>query len=59
MKWGIIFLSVVLVAGTLIDLYFSLVVRTYYLSILYYPDILEELDRLKVTSQKTTITPKV
>ncbi len=59
MKWGIIFLSVVLVAGTLIDLYFSLVVRTYYLSILYYPDILEELDRLKVTTQKTTITPKV
>jgi len=59
MKWGIIFLSVVLVAGTLIDLYFSLVVRTYYLSILYYPDILEELDRLKVTSQKTMITPKV
>ena len=59
MKWGIIFLSVVLVAGTLIDLYFSLVVRTYYLSILYYPDILEELDRLKITSQKTMITPKV
>ncbi len=59
MKWGIIFLSVVLVAGTLIDLYFSLVVRTYYLSILYYPDILEELDRLKVTSKKTMITPKV
>ncbi len=59
MKWGIIFLSVVLVAGTLIDLYFSLVVRTYYLSILYYPDILEELDRLKVASKKTMITPKV
>lgn len=39
MKWVIIMLAVILVIGTMFDLYFSLVVRTFYLTKLYYPDI--------------------
>jgi len=40
MKWGIIMLALILIAGTMLDLYFSLAVRTFYLTLLHYPDIL-------------------
>ena len=39
MKWGIILLAVILIVGTILDLYFSLAVRTFYLTMLHYPDI--------------------
>ncbi len=38
MKWAIIFLALILIFGTMIDLYLSLVVRTYYLVQFYYPN---------------------
>ena len=38
MKWTVILLAIVLVVGTLFDLYFSLAVRTFYLNLMYYPD---------------------
>ena len=41
MKWGIILLAVILILGTMIDLYFSLAVRTFYLTMLYYPEIMD------------------
>jgi hypothetical protein len=31
MKWGIIFMAVILIMGTMFDLYFSLAIRTHYL----------------------------
>ena len=40
MKWGIILLALILIVGTMIDLYFSLAVRTFYLTMLHYPDII-------------------
>ena len=40
MKWGIILLAIILIAGTMLDLYFSLAVRTFYLTLLHYPDII-------------------
>ena len=52
MKWGIIMVSVILIAGTLIDLYFSLVVRTYYLQLVYYPDIAEEIERMQQVARR-------
>jgi len=33
MKWGIVFLSIMVVIVTLFDLYFSLVIRTFYLNL--------------------------
>jgi len=41
MKWGIIMLAIILIVGTMLDLYMSLAVRTFYLTLLHYPDILE------------------
>lgn len=38
MKWTVILLAIILVVGTLFDLYFSLAVRTFYLNLMYYPD---------------------
>lgn len=43
MKWGIILLAVILVLGTMFDLYFSLAVRTLYLVRFYYPDLIQEM----------------
>jgi hypothetical protein len=40
MKWGIIIIAIILILGTMLDLYFSLVVRTFYLTFMTYPDIL-------------------
>jgi hypothetical protein len=40
MKWGIILLALILILGTMLDLYFSLAVRTFYLTLLHYPDIM-------------------
>jgi len=40
MKWGIIIIAIILIIGTMLDLYFSLVVRTFYLTFMTYPDIL-------------------
>ncbi len=40
MKWGIIILALILIVGTMIDLYFSLTLRTFYLTFLHYPDIM-------------------
>ena len=40
MKWGIIIIAVILIMGTMVDLYFSLVVRTFYLTFMTYPDII-------------------
>lgn len=42
MKWGIILIAVILILGTMFDLYFSLTVRTYYLTKFYYPDLKED-----------------
>jgi hypothetical protein len=42
MKWGIIILAIILILGTMFDLYFSLTVRTYYLVKFYYPELSEE-----------------
>lgn len=39
MKWGLILLTLIFIVGTMIDLYFSLAVRTFYLTMLHYPDI--------------------
>ncbi len=44
MKWGIIILAVILIMGTILDLYFSISVRTFYLTMLHYPDIIERDD---------------
>lgn len=55
MKWGIILLAVILIIGTMIDLYFSLSVRTFYLTKLYYPDIQDEIDNLGKKNQKAVI----
>jgi len=41
MKWGIILLAVILILGTMLDLYFSLAIRTFYLTMLHYPDIMD------------------
>lgn len=46
-KWGIILLAIVLVLGTMFDLYFSLAVRTLYLLRLYYPDLTGDEDTSK------------
>jgi len=40
MKWGIIIIAIILIVGTMLDLYFSLVLRTFYLTFMTYPDIL-------------------
>lgn len=40
MKWGIIIIAIILILGTMFDLYFSLVVRTFYLTFMTNPDIL-------------------
>ncbi len=53
MKWGIILLAVILIVGTMFDLYFSLAVRTFYLTLYHYPDILE------VTSTKSNVKQKI
>jgi hypothetical protein len=39
MKYTITSVTVTLMVGTVVDLYFTLVVRTFYLTKLYYPDI--------------------
>lgn len=44
MKWGIILLAIILILGTMIDLYFSLVLRTFYLTFMTYPDILDGIE---------------
>ncbi len=44
MKWGIIILAIILILGTMIDLYFSLVLRTFYLTFMTYPDILDGIE---------------
>lgn len=42
MKWGVIILAVMLILGTMFDLYFSLTVRTYYLIRYFYPDLKDD-----------------
>lgn len=44
MKWGIIILAIILILGTMLDLYFSLVLRTFYLTFMAYPDILDGIE---------------
>ena len=44
MKWGIILIAIILILGTMIDLYFSLVLRTFYLTFMTYPDILDGIE---------------
>lgn len=52
MKWGIILLAVILILGTMFDLYFSLAVRTYYLTKLYYPDLEDEINEKEAAMAK-------
>ena len=57
MKWGIIFIVMILIMGTMLDLYFSLVVRTFYLTFMTYPDILngKEFGEPAVFQHKSTL----
>jgi hypothetical protein len=58
MKWGIIVLAVILIVGTMFDLYFSLTVRTYYLVRHFYPDLEERQVNKQGVAKKTPIASK-
>jgi len=56
MKWAIIFLAMILIFGTMVDLYLSLVIRTYYLVQFYYPDGAQSEAKYLVDHNKTDMS---